>query len=144
MGWQRCDGDGRLATRRMLASAAPPIQGINQLMWSVWGGEDKREGEFGGIEPQKRVEVELIEWRSLHIHTTNSKSSFCPSQSRKSTGTYSACILGVRLHCRRHGKHVYWLWKKGRLGVSCSVSLEGGFGQRNFYLDFSSVLLKIT
>jgi hypothetical protein len=34
------------------------------------------------------------------------KSTFCPPQSRKGTITYSACILGVRLRYRRHGKHV--------------------------------------
>jgi hypothetical protein len=27
-----------VATCRTLASAAPPIQGNNQLMWTVWGG----------------------------------------------------------------------------------------------------------
>jgi hypothetical protein len=36
----------------------------------------------------------------------NSKSTFCPPQSRKGIITYSACVLGVRLHYRRHGKHV--------------------------------------
>ena len=36
----------------------------------------------------------------------NSKSTFHPPQSRKGTITYSACILGVRLGYRRHGKHV--------------------------------------
>jgi len=38
--------------------------------------------------------------------TTNSKSTFHPPQRRKDTTTYSVCILGVRLHYRRHGKHV--------------------------------------
>ncbi len=36
----------------------------------------------------------------------NSKSTFCPSQSRKGTGTYSTCILGIRLRYRCHGAHV--------------------------------------
>ncbi len=36
----------------------------------------------------------------------NSKSIFRPPQSRKGTITYSACVLGVRLRYRRHGKHV--------------------------------------
>ncbi len=36
----------------------------------------------------------------------NSKSTFCPSQSRKGTGTYSTCVLGIRLHYRCHGEHV--------------------------------------
>ena len=38
--------------------------------------------------------------------TINSKSTFRPPQSRKDTITYSACVLGVRLRYRRHGKHV--------------------------------------
>ncbi len=36
----------------------------------------------------------------------NSKSTFCPSQSRKGIGTYSACILGIRLRYRCHGAHI--------------------------------------
>jgi hypothetical protein len=38
-------------------------------MWSIWGGGDKREGQFGGIESQKRVKVEMIEWRSIDLHS---------------------------------------------------------------------------
>jgi hypothetical protein len=36
----------------------------------------------------------------------NSKSNFCPSQSKKGTGTYSACVLGIRLCYPCHGAHV--------------------------------------
>ncbi len=36
----------------------------------------------------------------------NSKSTFRPPQTRKGTITYSACVLGVRLRYRFHGKHV--------------------------------------
>ncbi len=36
----------------------------------------------------------------------NSKSTFCPSMSRKGTRNYSACILGIRLRYRCHGAHV--------------------------------------
>ncbi len=36
----------------------------------------------------------------------NSKSTFCPSQSKKGTGTYSACVLGIRLRYRCHGAHI--------------------------------------
>ena len=39
-------------------------------------------------------------------HKINSKSTFCPPQSGKGTITNSACVLGVRLHYPRHGKHV--------------------------------------
>jgi hypothetical protein len=73
----------------------------------VWGGRDKREGRFGVIEPQKRVNVELIEWRSVDLHSINSKSSFRPLQGGKHMGTNSACFLGVRLRYWRHGKHLY-------------------------------------
>jgi hypothetical protein len=107
MGRLRCDDDGRPATCRTLASAAPPIQGKNQLMWTIWGGGDNREGRFGGVEPQRRVEVEIIEWRSIDLHSIDSRSTFRPPQSGKRTGTYSACVLGVRLRYQRHGKHVY-------------------------------------
>jgi hypothetical protein len=106
-GRRQCDGDGRPATRRTLASAAPTIRGNNQLMSTVWGGVDEREGHFRGGGRQKRVEVEEIEWRSLHLHSINSKPTFRPPQCRERTGTYSACVLGVRLRYRRHGDHVY-------------------------------------
>ncbi len=36
----------------------------------------------------------------------NSKSTFCPSQSRKGTGIYSPCVLGIRLCYRCHGAHI--------------------------------------
>ncbi len=36
----------------------------------------------------------------------NSKSTFCPSQSRKGTGTYSACVLVIRLRYWCCGAHV--------------------------------------
>jgi hypothetical protein len=45
---QRCNGDGRPATRRTLASTMPPIRDNNQLMSTVWGGVDGREGQFQG------------------------------------------------------------------------------------------------
>jgi hypothetical protein len=74
---------------------------------TVWERGDKREGLFGGVKPQKRFKVELIEWRSVDLYSTNYKSIFRPPQGGKHMGTYSACFLGVRLHYRRHGKHVY-------------------------------------
>jgi hypothetical protein len=72
-----------------------------------WGGRDEREGRFGGIEPEKRIKVELIEWRSVDLHSINSKSTFPLPQGGKHMGTYSACFLGVRLCYWRYGKHVY-------------------------------------
>ena len=96
---RRCDGDG-------LASAVAPIRGNNQLMPTVWGGVDQREGRFRGTEGQKRVEVEAIGWISLHLHSINSKSTFRTPPSGKRMGSYSACVLGVRMRCLRHGEHV--------------------------------------
>jgi hypothetical protein len=49
--------------------------------------------------------VELIEWRSIDLHSINSKSTFRPPQSGKRMASYSACILGVRLRYWRHGEH---------------------------------------
>jgi hypothetical protein len=39
--------------------------------------------------------VEEIEWRSLHLHSINSKPTFRPPQCRERTGTYSACVLFI-------------------------------------------------
>jgi hypothetical protein len=97
MGRRRSDGDGQSAMCRMLTSPVPPIQGNNQLMLIVWGGVDEREGRFWGTGGQKRVEVEAIGWRSLHLHSINSKSTSRTPQSGKRMESYSACVLGVRL-----------------------------------------------
>ena len=37
----------------------------------------------------------------------NSKSTFCPFQSKKGTRTYSACILGIRLRYPRHDQLIF-------------------------------------
>jgi hypothetical protein len=78
MGQQWCDDDGWPATCRMLASAAPSIQGNNQLMWTVLGGWDKREGQFGGTETQKWVKVELIKWRLISTQSIQNQPSSHP------------------------------------------------------------------
>ena len=115
MGRQQCDGDNDDGTTTMeqrqcdgdgLVSAVPPIRGINQLMLTVWGGVDQKEGRFWGTEGPKWVEVEAIGWRSLHLHSINSKLTFYTPSSGKRMGSYSACVLGVRLCCRCHGEHV--------------------------------------
>jgi hypothetical protein len=62
---------GRPATCITLASAAPPIRGNNQLMSTVWGGVDEREGQFfGGGDNRKGSQ-----WRRLsgdHFISTQS------------------------------------------------------------------------
>jgi hypothetical protein len=44
-------------------------------MWVGRGGREKREEQFGGIEPQKQFKVELIEWRSIDLHLINFNST---------------------------------------------------------------------
>ncbi len=113
IGWWQLDDNNGTTTMwwqwaaRNMASAAPPIKGKDQLMWTIWGGGDKRGGQFGVTEPQKRVKVELIEWRSIDLHSIDSNSTFRPPQRGKHMGTYSPCILGIRLRYWHHGEHVY-------------------------------------
>jgi len=45
-------------------------------MRTVKGGGDKKEGQFWG------QGVELIEWRSIDLHSIYSKSTFCPPKTR--------------------------------------------------------------
>ena len=68
----------------------------------------------------------------------NSKSTFCPPQSRKGAITYSTCVLGVRLCYRRHGKQVVTELKKHG-----DTRYIGGLGPCSLYLIFSSDLVKI-
>ncbi len=112
-------------------------------MWTVWGGRDKREGQFGRIEPQKGVKVVLIEWRSIDLHLINSKSTFHPTQSGKRTGTYSACILGVRLSYQCHGEHGLKVQVQNKCIQYRSVLQKKGFASCSFHFIFCYVLIKI-
>ena len=111
IGQQRWDNNNEMAmggqqhAERMQVLRHPSKQQSNNV--TVWGGGDEREGQFGGIEPQKIVKVELIEWRSIDLHSIDFKSTFHLPQSGNHTVPYSACILGVRLHYWRHGKHCF-------------------------------------
>jgi hypothetical protein len=59
---------------------------------------------------------------------------YFPPTPGKRTGTYSACVLGVRLLYWHHGEHVLWGWKRGKKSVSLSVNWEGGFDPCSFNL----------
>ncbi len=59
---------------------------------------------------------------------------YFPPTPGKRTGTYSACVLGVRLLYWHHGEHVLWGWKRGKKSVSLSVNWEGGFDPCSFKL----------
>jgi hypothetical protein len=135
---------GQRHTERSRAPRHPSEATIN-LCWQ-FGEELTRERDnLGGGGWQKRVEVEETEWRSLHLHSINSKPTFRPPQCqcRERTGTYSACVLGARLRYWGHSDYVYWWWKRGLLGVIWSVFREGGFGPCSFHFGFRSVLIKI-
>jgi hypothetical protein len=89
-----------------MAGFCTPIRRQQSTNEAVWVEGDKREDNSWGWATEK-VKVEAIWWRSLDLHSIKSKSTFCPLQSRKSTGTYYTYILGVRLSYWHHGKHVY-------------------------------------
>ena len=73
----------------------------------------------------------------------NFKSTFRPPQSRKDTITYSACILGVRPHYRRHGKHVVTELKRAYSIKYGDTRYIGGLRPCSLYLIFSSDHVKI-
>jgi hypothetical protein len=64
-------------------------------MSTIRGGVEEMEGRFWETEGQKRVEVEGIGWRILHLRSINFKSTFRTPQSDKHVGSYSTCVLGV-------------------------------------------------
>jgi hypothetical protein len=114
MRWQRGQMDdndamamgGQRHAKLLLAPCHPSETTTN--LCRQFGEESTEERDnFRGEGRQKRVAVEEIEWRSLHFHSINSKPTFRPPQYIERTGTYFACVLGVRLHYRRHGDHVY-------------------------------------
>ena len=84
--WQ-CDGDGWPATCRTLAIAVPPIRLNNQTYVDSLGRSRREIGTIAGGGRQKRVGVDAIEWRSLHLHSINSKPTFQPHQCRERTRT---------------------------------------------------------
>jgi len=92
---------------RKLASAAPPIQGNNQLMVIVGGGRQKR----GTIVEDRMTEKgqgggDLVE--TFDLHEITSLPNFRAPKSSERTGTYSACVLSVRLRCQeRHGQLMF-------------------------------------
>jgi hypothetical protein len=87
--------------------------------------------------------VELIEWRSIDVHSINSKSTFRPPQSGKRTTSYFACILGVRLHYRHHGEHGLKVRSEDKRIQYRSVPQKGGFYPCSFHLIFGYVPIKI-
>jgi len=54
---------------------------------------------------------DLVE--TFELHEITSLPNFRAPRSSKRAGTYSACILGVRLRCQRHGQHVFRAQSEG-------------------------------
>ena len=70
----------------------------NQLMGTVRGGGDTREGRFRGMRRGRIV----ICWSFFASQKNTSNSNFRRLPSDKNTTIYSACALGVRLCYQRH------------------------------------------
>jgi hypothetical protein len=87
--------------------------------------------------------VELIEWRSIDLHSINSKSTFRSSQSSKRTASDSACILGVRLRYWRHGEYGLRVRLEDKHIQYWSVPQKGGLYPYSFHLIFCYVLIKV-
>jgi len=49
---------------------------------------------------------DLVE--TFELHEITSLPNFRSPRSSKRAGTYSTCVLGVRLCCQRHGQLVLW------------------------------------
>jgi hypothetical protein len=71
------------------------------------GWETTEEGHRGG---------NLVEF--FELHEIDSRPTFRPPRSRRRTGTYSACVLGVGLRYRRHDE----LMMRARSDDELSVS----------------------
>ncbi len=87
--------------------------------------------------------MELIEWRSIDLHSINSISTFRPTQSGKRMTSYSTCILGVRLRYRHHGEHGLKVRSEDKHIQYRSVPRKGGFYPCSFHLKFCYVPIKI-
>jgi hypothetical protein len=68
------------------------------------GGEERQEkrGKYAA-QMMLTTAMETTMMEKMMTKKINSKSTFYPPQSRKGTGTYSACVLGIRLCYRCHG-----------------------------------------
>ncbi len=97
---------------------------------------------MGGVEPQKQIKVELIEWRSIDLCSIDFKSTLCLPQRGKCTGTSSPCLLGVRLRYQRHGEHGLKVRSEDKHFQYWSVPQKVGFAPRSFHFVFCYALIK--
>ena len=52
---------------------------------------------------------------TFDLHKITSLSNFHAPKSSERTGTYSACVLSVRLRCQRHGQLMFRSQSEGQL-----------------------------
>jgi hypothetical protein len=94
-----------------------------------WGG--RRQEERGTIVVDRMTEKgreggDLVE--TFELLEITSLPNFRAPKSSKRTGTYSACVLSVRLLCQRHGQLMFRSQSEGRLtGVLSIFSYLGIF-----------------
>ncbi len=65
-----------------------------------------KEGKICGADDGDDDDIDDDDGENDEDQKINSKSTFCPSQSKRGTGTYSTCVLGIRLRYWCHGAHV--------------------------------------
>ena len=102
-----------------------------------WGGRRQERGMIVGdrMTEKGRGGGDLVE--TYELHEVTSLPNFRAPKSSKRTGTYSACVLHVRLLCQRHGHLMFWSQSEGRLtGVSSIFSYLGIFCNFNIIFTF--------
>jgi hypothetical protein len=76
---------------------------------------------------------------TFELHKITSLPYFRAPRSSESTGTYSACVLGVRLRCQCHGQLVFQAQSEGWLTGVLSIFLHLGI-VCNFNILFNFVV----
>ena len=56
---------------------------------------------------------DLVETFAFELHEITSLPNFRAPRSSERTGTYSTCVLSVRLPCQRHDQLVFWAQSEG-------------------------------
>ncbi len=77
--------------------------------------------------------------KTFELHEITSLPNFRKPKNSKWTGTYSACILGVLLHCQRHDQLVARAQSEACLTWGSSIFSDFGI-YRNFNLNFNLVV----
>jgi len=90
------DHDATSTSKVFVLSPSPHPPSPERGTIVIVGGRMTEKGRGGG---------DLVE--TLELHEITSFPYFSAPRSRERAGTYSACILGVWLHCQRHGQLIF-------------------------------------